>query len=387
MKTKIAVNQIAEAQNLLAIGSDWNRLCESTPNLVQGSGGAWDRSFPWILGWLSESFSGVDHKQRDMLVLTAKADSKLIGILPLLIQDGQDGFEMTLMGAEGCFGDLKGILASADNQRRVGIAFGDYLAKEWIGRIGRIHFDRALHEDEGLLSLIETLVTQLSWSAHRELSLAQRFVFRPALGPDREPIWPLATRRTIATVRKAYGSGVFEYVEADEGRDKQEIVKCAMAIRGMLKNDAPELKERFGSIPMAQRILDYRFAPGTAASLSKVGKLGVSNLYWKGSPIAGAMFVDYGGVRYVFWMEVRVHSAQERLVFWMLFSELMRSALKSGRTEIHLPSSMGARAAGMKDHAPAVCSLQAGPNVDKHNLELDPESALVQDTMGTAIGN
>jgi hypothetical protein len=332
-----------------------------------------------MLGWLGEACQ----TQRDLLVLTATEDNRLVGILPMMIQEGQEGREITLIGSEGCFGDCKGILASGQDQIRVGGAIGDYLAREWIGQLGAIRFHGVSQNDQGIESLIESLVTQSPWIAHSQACMGSRFVFRPSLAPDLEPIWPLAIRRTIATVSKGYKSGMFRYVEAIENEvdDKQKIVKQALAIRGMLKNDAPELKHRFGSIPMAQRILDYRFAPDSPRCLSKVGRLGVSNLYWKDSPIAGAMFVDYGHARYTFWMEVRVHTDQEKLIFWMLFSELIRSTIRSGYTEFQLASPLGTRALGVKNYAPSVCSIQAIPRYEiqypgtKTDRGADPRTA------------
>jgi hypothetical protein len=358
MKRRITVDHVADSKNLLSLGHEWNRLCEETPGFFKPLGGTWDRTFPWMLGWLSE----VPEPQRDLLVLTARAGKKLIGILPAIMQEGQEGREISFLGSEGCFGDCKGILATGDDQIRVGAAFGEYLAKEWIGRLGRILFHGVSNSDVGIQSLIESLVLQSPWIAHRQACLASRYVFRVNLGPDAEPIWPLATRRTIGTVRKAYDSGLFEYTEAyDDDDDRQSVVKRVFAIRGMLKNDAKELKQRFGSIPMAQRILDYRFAPGTADCLSKVGRLGVSNLYWKENPIAGAMFVDFGNARNVFWMEARVHPEQEQLIVWMLLTQLLRSALRNGNGELQLSSPLGARMTGMKNYAPAVSSILATP--------------------------
>lgn len=358
MNSKISVSQVVDPKKLLELGDEWNRLCSVTPSLDPRQTGAWDLSFPWVLGWLSE----IPEQQRELLVLTAKSGAKLIGVLPLLIQDGPDGMELTLVGAQGCFGDRKGIIAYGDDQARVGEAFGNFLAKEWIGRLAKLNLQSVAKEAVGIHSLVNTLVTHSTWSASSQQESLQRFVFRPNLGPDGEPIWPLASRRTMNLVRKAYSSGLFEYSETSEGKDSQQLVNHALAIRGMLKNDASELKERFGSIPMAQRLIDYRFAPGTPASLANVGNLRACTLTWKNTPIAGAMFVDYGSTRYVFWTEVRVHKDQEQLIFWMLFSNLVRSSLHAGLSELQFASALGSRATGFKNHALPVYTIQAVPN-------------------------
>jgi hypothetical protein len=82
-------------------------------------------------------------------------------------------------------------------------------------------------------------------------------------------------------------------------------------------------------------------------------------LYWKENPIAGAMFVDYGNARNVFWMEARVHPDQEQLIVWMLLTQLLRSTLRNGNSELQLSSPLGARVTGMKNYAPAVSSILA----------------------------
>jgi hypothetical protein len=132
----------------------------------------------------------------------------------------------------------------------------------------------------------------------------------------------------------------------------------------MIKNDAPELKHRFGSIAMTQRVVDYRFAPGTDPSLSSIGRLGTCNLLWNGNPIAGAVYVDDQASRYVFWMEVRVHPDQEQLIFWMLFSNLIRSSLSQGIETIHVASSLGSRAIGLKNFAVSVQTIRVCASSD-----------------------
>jgi hypothetical protein len=364
MKMNIKVSQVVEPKRLLALGNDWNRICRTTPNGRGMPAGSWDMTFPWMLGWLSE----VPEDNRDFLVLTAQSGSELIGILPLLIQEGAHGREVSLIGSDGCFGDCKGILASTQDQEQVGEAFGGFFANEWISQISRINFQRVSENQTGLHAFLNSLVSNSAWIASCRPATACRFVFRPRQGPDGEPIWPLASRRTIGLVRKAYESNLFEYSEAGESTDRQLIIKQAMAIRGMLKNDSPDLRKRFGAIPMTQRIIDYRFAPGTASTLSQVGELGSCTIHWKSNPIAGAMFIDYGNARTVFWMEVRVHSDQEQLVFWILFSKLIRSALRKGLQEIQISTQFGPKALGMKNEAAKVCTIQAAPTSEQPTI-------------------
>ena len=353
MKKGFSVSQITDPRKLLGIGKDWNRLSALSP-YPMGNSGSWDRSFPWLLGWLSE----ILEQQRDPLVLVATSSGKVRGILPLLIHEGSEGSEFRLMGSHGCFGDCKGILGDLADQKALGEAFAGYLAEEWLGNSSCIEFKRVGEHDQGLLALVNHLVCESGWNATSRSESPARYAFCPTMGPDGEPIWPLASRRTIGLVKKASQSGLFEYSQAFEDSDKESIVKHIRAIRGMIKNDAPELKHRFGSIAMTRRVVDYRFAPGTDPSLSSIGRLGTCNLLWKGNPIAGAVYVDDQASRYVFWMEVRVHPDQEQLIFWMLFSNLIRTSLSQGLETIHVASSLGSRAIGLKNFAVRVQTIR-----------------------------
>jgi hypothetical protein len=58
-------------------------------------------------------------------------------------------------------------------------------------------------------------------------------------------------------------------------------------------------------------------------------------------------------------MEVRVHPEQEQLVFWILFSDLIRSSLSQKIQTIHVASHLGARAVGLKNFAARVQTIQA----------------------------
>ncbi len=355
MKKGFTVSQITDPKKLLGIGDDWNRLSELSPYPQGSDSGSWDRSFPWLLGWLSE----LPEQQRDPLVLVASLGGQVRGILPLMIHDGSEGSEFRLIGSHGCFGDCKGILGAPADQTALGEAFASYLSSQWIGRSSRIEFKRVYDNDHGILTMVNHLVCDSGWNATTRLDSPARYVFSPTIGPDGEPIWPLASRRSIGLVKKACQSGLFHYAQAFEDTDKDLVIKHILGIRGMIKNDAPELKQRFGAIAMTQRVIDYRFAPGTPQSLSNIGRLGTCNLQWKGNPIAGAVYVDHGAARYVFWMEVRVHPDQEQLVFWMLFSNLIRSSLDIGLRTIHVASHLGARAIGLKNLAARVQTIQA----------------------------
>ncbi|MFM8263878.1 MAG: hypothetical protein ACKN9S_16490 [Pirellula sp.] len=355
MKQGFTVSQITDPKKLLGIGDDWNRLSEISSPPQGPDGGSWDRSFPWLLGWLNE----LPEQQREPLVLVASSGGQVRGILPLMIHDGPEGSEFRLIGSHGCFGDCKGILGDPADQTALGEAFASYLSSQWIGRSSRIEFKRVHDDDPGILSMVNHLVCDSAWNATSRLDSPARYVFSPTIGPDGEPIWPLASRRTIGLVKKACQSGLFQYDQAFEDTDKNLVIKQILGIRGMIKNDAPELKHRFGAIAMTQRVIDYRFAPGTPQSLSDIGRLGTCNLHWKGNPIAGAVYVDHGASRYVFWMEVRVHPDQEQLIFWMLFSNLIRSSFNRGLRTIQVASHLGARAVGLKNFAARVQTIQA----------------------------
>jgi len=355
MTTELRVTEVTKPINLLGLGSDWNRLCDLTPTSTNRRFGSWDLTFPWMLGWISE----VAEEQRDILVLTATLGESLLGILPLLIHDGAEGRELRLIGSEGCFGDSKGILGAKQDQAKLGEAFGDYLTKEYLGQLHKLNFQRVFEKNLGIRALVNNLVHNSGWSARTIAEPSARFLFRPTLGPDGGPIWSLAVRRKLKLVEKAFASGLFDFSEASEETDKQQVVKHAMMISGMHRSDAPELKHRFGSIPMAQRVMDYRFSHGVSKHLSEVGRLGACTLQLKGKPIAGALYVDYGHTRHVFWMAVRVHPNQEQLVFWMLFSKMVRSTLRDGIDAVQIASMLASWTIGLKNDAASVCSIEA----------------------------
>lgn len=355
MTPKLCVAEVTKSTELLGLGSHWNRLCKLTPTAMNWRFGSWDLTFPWMLGWLSE----VPEGKRDILVLTATIGETLTGIMPLLIHDGAEGRELRLIGSEGCFGDSKGILGAKQDQAKVGEAFGDYLTKEYLGQVHKLNFQRVFEKDVGIRALVNNLVHDSGWSAKTFPESSTRFLFRPTLGPDGAPIWSLETRRKLKLVEKAFASGLFDFSEASEDTDKKQVVKHVLKIRGMLKSDDPKLKHRFGSIPMAQRVIDYRFSTGVSNNLSEIGRLGACILEWKGNPIAGALYVDYGHARQVFWIEVRVHPNQEQLIFWMLFSKMVRSALRDGIDEVQIASVLASWGIGLKNDAASVCSIEA----------------------------
>jgi hypothetical protein len=310
-----------------------------------------------MLGWLSE----LPESQRDLLVLIASSGSTLRGILPLVIHNSPARRELRLIGSVGCLADSKGILATGQDQEAIGEAFGNYLASEWLGQVPSLHLQSVAQEDPGIRSFVEALVSHSGWNAETRPEPIQRMVLRPVQGPDGEPIWPLSCRRAIALVKKSLDSGMFKLTEASEDTDRMQVAKHAMMIRGMLKNDAPELQEPFGSIPMSQRLLDYRFSKGVSRHLSQVGRLGSCLVEWKGTPIAGALFVDFGSSRSVVWSEVRVHPDQEPLVAWMLLSQLLRTAIQSGLRELLLGLALGHYASAMRNMAPSLWSISVVP--------------------------
>ena len=358
MKSPFTVSQIVDPVDLLRIGRQWNRLCGETPNQNAAHRGRWDLSLPWMLGWISE----LPESQRDLLVLTASTGATLRGILPLVMHSTPAGRELRLVGSVGCLGDSKGILATGHDQEAIGEAFGNYLASEWLGQVPSLHLQSVAQEDPGIRSFVEALVSRSGWNAETRPEPTQRMVLRPAQGPDGEPIWPMSCRRAIALVKKSLESGMFKLTEASEDNDRMQVAKHAMMIRGMLKNDAPELQEPFGSIPMSQRLLDYRFSKGVSRNLSQVGCLGSCLVEWKGTPIAGALFVDFGASRSVVWSEVRVHPDQEPLVAWMLLSQLLRTAIQSGLRELQLGLALGHYANAMGNKAPSLWSISVGPS-------------------------
>ena len=357
MKTPFTVSQIVDPVDLLRIGRQWNRLCEETPNQNASHSGRWELSFPWMLGWLSE----LPESQRDLLVLTASSGSTMRGILPLVIHNSPARRELRLIGSVGCLADSKGILANGHDQEAIGEAFGNYLASEWLGQVPSLRLQSVAKEDPGIRSFVEALVSDSGWIAETRPEPTQRVVLRPVQGPDGEPIWPLSCRRAIALVKKSLDSGMFKLTEASEDIDRMQVAKHAMMIRGMLKNDAPELQEPFGSIPMSQRLLDYRFSKGVSRHLSQVGRLGSCLVEWKGTPIAGALFVDFGSSRSVVWSEVRVHPDQEPLVAWMLLSQLLRTAIQGGLRELQLGLALGHYASAMRNMAPSLWSISVVP--------------------------
>ena len=357
MKTLFTVSQIVDPVDLLRIGRQWNRLCGETPNQNASHRGRWELSFPWMLGWLSE----LPESQRDLLVLIASSGSTLRGILPLVIHSTSARRELRLIGSVGCLADSKGILATGQDQEAIGEAFGNYLASEWLGQVPSLHLQSVAQEDPGIMSFVEALVSHSGWNAETRPEPTQRMVLRPVQGPDGEPIWPLSCRRAIALVKKSLDSGMFKLTEASEDTDRMQVAKHAMMIRGMLKNDAPELQEPFGSIPMSQRLLDYRFSKGVSRNLSQVGRLGSCLVEWKGTPIAGALFVDFGSSRSVVWSEVRVHPDQEPLVAWMLLSQLLRTAIQGGLRELQLGLALGHYARAMRNMAPSLWSISVVP--------------------------
>jgi hypothetical protein len=358
MKTLFTVSQIVDPVDLLRIGRQWNRLCGETPNQNASHRGRWELSFPWMLGWLSE----LPETQRDLLVLIASSGSTMRGILPLVIHSTSARRELRLIGSVGCLADSKGILATGQDQEAIGEAFGNYLASEWLGQVPSLHLQSVAQEDPGIRSFVEALVSHSGWNAETRPEPIQRMVLRPVQGPDGEPIWPLSCRRAIALVKKSLDSGMFKLTEASEDADRMQVAKHAMMIRGMLKNEDPELQEPFGSIPMSQRLLNYRFSKGVSRNLSQVGRLGSCLVEWKGTPIAGALFVDFGASRTVVWSEVRVHPDQEPLVAWMLLSQLLRTAIQGGLRELQLGLALGHYAKAMGNKSPSLWSISVGPS-------------------------
>lgn len=358
MSPPFNVSQILDPVDLLRIGRQWNRLCGETPNQNAAHRGRWDLSLPWTLGWISE----LPESQRDLLVLTASTGATLRGILPLVMHSTPAGRELRLVGSVGCLGDSKGILATGHDQEAIGEAFGNFLASEWLGQVPSLHLQSVAQEDPGIRSFVEALVSRSGWNAETRPEPTQRMVLRPAQGPDGEPIWPMSCRRAIALVKKSLESGMFKLTEASEDTDRMQVAKHAMMIRGMLKNDAPELQVPFGSIPMSQRLLDYRFSKGVSRNLSQVGCLASCLVEWKGTPIAGALFVDFGSSRSVVWSEVRVHPDQEPLVAWMLLSQLLRTAIQSGLRELQLGLALGHYAKAMGNKSPSLWSISVGPS-------------------------
>jgi len=357
MKTLFTVSQIVDPVDLLRIGRQWNRLCGETPNQNASHRGRWELSFPWMLGWLSE----LPETQRDLLVLIASSGSTMRGILPLVIHSTPARRELRLIGSVGCLADSKGILATGQDQEAIGEAFGNYLASEWLGQVPSLHLQSVAQEDPGIRSFVEALVSHSGWNAETRPEPIQRMVLRPVQGPDGEPIWPLSCRRAIALVKKSLDSGMFKLTEASEDADRMQVAKHAMMIRGMLKNEDPELQEPFGSIPMSQRLLNYRFSKGVSRNLSQVGRLGSCLVEWKGTPIAGALFVDFGSSRTVVWSEVRVHPDQEPLVSWILLSQLLRTAIQGGLRELQLGLALGHYASAMTNMAPSLWSISVVP--------------------------
>jgi hypothetical protein len=237
-----------------------------------------------------------------------------------------------ILGSRGVLGDGKGIIARPSDQIEVGNAFAHFLSEEWI-EATRLNLHGIWKDDRGMRAFCERFSESVLWACEVTPHPPGRLVHRISQGPDGNPIWPLATRRRLNFVHKALESGLFKTVFSTQ---KEDILQNAMALRNMLKNDAPALKSQFGPVSRTQRLLDYRFGQGIAPDMCQSGTLRSCLLHYKSKPIAGALLWDIHQSRRVVWLESKATGEQAQLVFWMILSQLIEESHKHDLQDIHL---------------------------------------------------
>ena len=396
-ENSVSIQEIQSIADLGGFADRWNRL----------AGHRFDRSLAWLIGWFQE----LPESNRRLAVYLASRGQEIIGILPMVLSTidpeirgpmqtagmGQTckGEILELLGCRGCFWEAKGILAAEQDQESCGELFAKHIAQTLLlspfdnnggpkntvrkknsdatkqpdtTRVQSAQWRGIARCDLGMRAFAETLMAIDPDRVKLNEENPSSYRFRVQIGPDGKPIWPLAARRPIKLARQGLASGVFQVVKA---REKEGIVKNILELRSLLKNDDSSLSETFGAIRMVQQIVNARWYPvdwmedlvrdGISRESFMRGSLGSLMVYWRGKPIAGAVFVDQGLSRSVIWMEVRVHPEQQQLVFWMLLSELIASGSEQNIPEINLYSELAALATGFVNHPPQVYSVVWNP--------------------------
>lgn len=347
MNSSLRIQCQDDPTSLLSLGKDWVELCDSqfpersaTSNFAQSATSnpsakplplTCERNFVWALSTLSL----IPESQRKVRIFTAMRGAEVIGILPLCGYVANDQIYWEILGSRGVLGDGKGIISRPSDQIEVGYAFADFISEEWIGA-SRLNLHGLWEDDQGMRAFYERFSESLLWSCKVSCHPPGRLILRIPQGPDGNPIWPLAVRRRLHFVHKALESGMFE---TEFSTQKDDVLKNAMVLRNMLKNDAPALKSQFGPVSRTQRFLDYRFGQGIAPEMCQSGTLRSCLLKYKSKPIAGSLLWDIDQSRHVVWLESRAIGEQAQLVFWMMLSQLIFESYKHDMRDIHLDPS------------------------------------------------
>jgi hypothetical protein len=259
-----------------------------------------------------------------------------------------------LLGSRGEFSDGKGIIGCRGDQAVLGTSFASYLTEQWFSGISDLRLDGIWENDVGMRSFCERFSESTQWRCSVKQRSPHRAVYRVYPGPDGIPIWPLAVRRPMKWIDKGLESGLFHFSASSS---KEEIFENALAIRSMLKQHGEPAREMW-AVGITQRFLDYRYGKGVATPLCQDGEAGSCVVRWKGSPIGGALYWDFKGIRHVFWMEVRVHPEQEQLVFWMLLAKMIEEGNHREIFEFHIPQKFESWADGLENMASNTWSVR-----------------------------
>lgn len=343
MKSTLRIDCLEDPTAVLTLGKSWVSLCNSPTSETAAANFAQttksnhynksvpetcERNFVWALSTLSL----IPESQRNLRLFTANRGSEVIGILPLIGDGTKDHDYWEILGSRGVFGDGKGIIARTSDQIEVGCAFAQYIADEWIGA-SRVKLIGLWENDQGMRAFYERFSESTRWSCEYATQPCGRLIHRITQGPDGNPMWPLAVRRRMHFVHKALESGLFQ---TEFSTQREAVLKNAMVLRNMLRNDAPALKSQFGPVSRTQRILDYRFGQGIAPEMCQEGTLRSCLLRYKSKPIAGAIIWDVHQSRRVVWLESKATAEQAQLVFWMMLSQLIEEGYKHGIQDVHL---------------------------------------------------
>ncbi len=366
MPQSLSISQSSDPSILIELGKDWDRLnslgSPSVPGRYVGrhsiaNPSSCERGVAWAL----TSLSMIPEADREVSVLTARREGELVGVLPLVLDETEKLKHWTLLGSRGEFGDGKGIIGRQEDLSVLGMSFAAYLTEHWSSGISDVRFEGIWANDLGMRAFCERFSESTQWKCSVTERQSHRAVYRIYPGPDGIPIWPLAVRRPMRWIDKGLESGVFHFTAS---RSKEEIFGNALAIRSMLKHHVEPSREMW-AVGLTQRFLDYRYGKGVAPSLCQAGKLGSCVVRWKGSPIGGAMYWDYKGIRHTFWMEVRVHPEQEQLVFWMLLSKMIEEGNSQDIFEFHLPKKFEPWADGLENMASITWSVRLDPTASR----------------------
>lgn len=382
MNSPLRINCLDDPESLLAFGKEWVVLCDSTvPKCAATSNFAQtaasnrsakplplncERNFVWALSTLSLT----PESQRKVRVFTAMRGAEVIGILPLCGYTTRDQEVWELLGSRGVFGDGKGIIARPSDQIEVGHAFAHFISEEWIGAT-QLNLHGLWEDDQGMRAFYERFSESILWTCEVASRPKGRLIHRIPKGPDGNPIWPLATRRPLHFVDKAFESGLFETVFSTQ---REDILQNARVLRDMLKNDAPVLKSQFGPVSRTQRFLDYRFGQGIAPEMCQSGTLRSCLLHYKSKPIAGALLWDIHQSRHIVWLESKATGDQAQLVFWMMLSQLIEDSYKHHLQDIHLDLSWEPWTASIPNLASATWNAELKLKETDRNVSTSSQS-------------